>query len=282
MLIVTYIKLLALSLLQDKIIFVPKVRGMEQIKEPVEYGFTDAEDKIVLAEDGAQIHYWIKHPADKNKPYLVFFHGNAGHFGDLRSLTEKGNNRGYRLQLLHDFADKGYGFIAVSLRGYGKSSGKPSEAGFRKDVKAVAEIIRQNNYKTLIFGESLGAFSALVMMQELEQASPPEMVVLMAPFSNLEEKAREIHAEFSKFDLSKYLKHQFDNQKIIEETGYKGKILLFHPSEDEVSGPYHSNILLGEGIKAGRDIELIMLKNAGHVSWNVDEVAAIMIEKLPR
>ena len=119
MLILTYIKLWALYLMQDSIVFHPKISGLKPIQDPAFYDFKDTTDETIITEDGVKIHYWIKKPSDPSKPFVVFFHGNAGHFGDLKSLTEKNNERGYRLHLLHNFVDSGYGFIAVSLRGYG-------------------------------------------------------------------------------------------------------------------------------------------------------------------
>ena len=275
-----YIKLFILSQVQDWFIFIPHPSGMKPIMSPVEYGFEGAEDKMLTTEDGETIHYWIKSPADQNKPYIVFFHGNAGHFGDLKSMMIKNNDRGYRLKLLHDFADNGYGFIAVSLRGYGKSSGKPSENGFVKDVSAVSELIKKQNYKTIILGESLGAFSALTLLGKLENTvSDPAGVVLIAPFSTMKEKVFEIYPEFRKLDVSNRLKYKFDNQKLISESEYKGKILLLHPSKDNTSGPYHSKILLEEGKKNGLDIKLTMLENADHVTWDPHLVSKLIFDE---
>lgn len=279
MLIITYIKLVALSLIQDSIIFHPKPPGTLPMKQPQEYGLVDTTDETITV-DGDTIHYWFKKPADPTKPYFVFFHGNAGHFGDIKSQVTEGNDRTGRLKLIHQFVDNGYGLIAVSLRGFGKSTGKPSEETFVNDVKAVAELIKKQKYKIIIFGESLGAFSALTLMRELENTEQsPEGVVLMAPFSNLIEKAYEIHDEFRRFEISKFLKYRFDNKKMISETKYKGKILLIHPAEDETSGPYHSEILLGEGKRNNLNIKLSILKGVGHVTWDSHLVAQMIFEE---
>jgi dipeptidyl aminopeptidase/acylaminoacyl peptidase len=280
MLMLAYIKLFILSQVQDWFIFIPHPSGMKPIMSPAEYGFGGAEDKMLTTEDGETIHYWIKKPADKDKPYIVFFHGNAGHFGDLKSMMIKNNDRGYRLKLLHDFADNGYGFIAVSLRGYGKSTGKPSEHGFAKDVSAVSELIKKQNYKTIILGESLGAFSALTLLGKLENTDhDPAGIALIAPFSTMKEKVFEIYPEFRKLDVSNRLKYKFDNQKLISESRYKGTILLLHPSKDNTSGPYHSKILLEEGKKNGLDIKLTMLENADHVTWDPHLVSKLIFDE---
>lgn len=280
MLLLTYIKLIVLSLVQDSIIFIPNPSGTHKIKDPVEYGLSDTRDETVITEDGQTIHYWIKDPADRQKPYIVFFHGNAGHFGDLKSLTEKNNDRGYRLKLLHDFSDKGYGFMAVSLRGYGKSTGKPSEDGFVKDVSAITKIIREKELSVVVLGESLGCFSALTLMDKLSNSgTSPKGVVLIAPFSDLIEKAYETHEEFRRFDAAKYLKYRFNNKGIIASTKYRGEIVFIHPLEDQVSGVYHTKILEGEAKKNNIKTELIVIKDAGHVSWNPDEVSKMITDR---
>jgi len=278
--IITYIKLLILSLIQDSIIFVPHASGTIAIKDPAEYGFYDTYDRTLITADGVTIHYWIKKPQDDSKPYFVFFHGNAGNIGDLNSLTEKNNDRKYRVELLQDLANKGHGFIAVSLRGYGKSAGKPSEEGFVKDVNAVADLIQKENYNVSALGESLGCFSALELMDVLSKKNiEVKGVTLIAPFSSMIEKVYESHAEFKKFDVGKYLKYHFDNKKIVAQTKYRGKILFIHGLEDKVSGIYHSKILEGEAKKQGIETELVELKNAGHVSWKPEKVAEIITKR---
>jgi pimeloyl-ACP methyl ester carboxylesterase len=279
--IITYIKLFILSLIQDSIIFVPHASGTIAIKDPAEYGLMDTRDKTVITQDGVTIHYWIKDPKDKTMPYMVFFQGNAGNMGDLKSLTEKNNDRGYRVKLLKDLANKGYGFIAVSLRGYGKSGGKPSEEGFVKDVTAIADLIQKEKYDVSIVGESLGCFSALKLMDILADRNIDlKGVTLIAPFSSMVEKVYETHAEFKKFDVTKYLKYNFDNKEIIEKTKYRGKILFIHGLEDKVSGIYHSKILEGIAEQRGINTKLVILKDAGHVSWDPQEVTDIIADNI--
>jgi predicted alpha/beta-fold hydrolase len=268
-----YIKLFALSLFQDRFIFIPHPFGEQKIKNVTDYGFKNAQQDFLLTEDGEKIQYWLQRPEDIEKPIIVFFHGNAGHFGDLKSKMTKNNDRGYRLKLLDEIYKRKYGFMAVSLRGFGKSSGSPSEQGFDEDVKAVAKFIQDKKMKVIIVGESLGAYSALKLMQNLQNTKySPQKVVLIAPFSNLKEKVLEIYPEFKRVKLEKYLKYKFNNKEIISNSEFKGKIMLLHPEFDNTTAPYHSEILLQAGKNKGLDITKIILKNCDHVTWSTSEV----------
>jgi len=277
MMIITYIKIFILSLIQGHIIFVPKPTDLKPMKTPLEYGLQDTSDQTLVTEDGITIHYWLKKPVGEHKPYIVFFQGNSGHLGDIGSRdnydkAEKAYDREYRINFLKVVEKNGYGIIAVSHRGYGISSGKPSETGFVEDVKALSEMIKKENIKVIPFGESLGSFSALTMMSDLKDSENLEGVVLIGAFASIEEKAYELHEDFRRVNALGFLKYRFDNKKIISETDYKGKILLLHGSDDQTTAPYHSEILLGEGRKKGLDIELVILKGAGHITWNPEVV----------
>ncbi len=272
MLLYTYIKLFALTFIQDSIIFKPNPKGIEQIQSPDHYGFEDASDKILTTNDGTEIHYWIKKPKE-NMPYVVFFHGNTGNLADVGKPQEGSNiDRHYRLNLLKTLEKYGYGFIAVSLHGYGKSAGRPSEENFNKDIEAVKKLIIENNYDVISLGESLGAFPALLLMQKMENDSHLRGVALIAPFTNLEEKVYETHPEFREVNVMKYIHYRLDNKKILSETNYRGKILLLHPANDKTTGPYHSELLYSAGKHNNLDIKLILLQNSEHITWNADIV----------
>lgn len=68
-------------------------------------------------KDDIEIFAWYKKPSSKTAPVILKFHGNAG-------------NLSHRIDKLKTFADyKDYGIMAIDYRGYGRSSGSPSEQG---------------------------------------------------------------------------------------------------------------------------------------------------------
>jgi hypothetical protein len=100
----------------------------------------------IYTEDNVELLVWQKIPKNYKK-IIVYFHGNAGNIGD----------RSYRFE---SFVEKGYGVIALSYRGYFGSQGKPSEAGFLIDAKALLKFIKSQNYPKndlILFGESIGS-----------------------------------------------------------------------------------------------------------------------------
>lgn len=104
------------------------------------------EEIKIKTQDNVEIMLWQKIPQEYKK-IIVYFHGNAGNVGD----------RSYRLE---SFAEKGYGVVAVSYRGYYGSQGSPSEVGFINDAKAVIDYLASKKIpkqNLILFGESIGS-----------------------------------------------------------------------------------------------------------------------------
>ena len=93
--------------------------GEEELKIPYE-------EHIIKTEDNESIHVWLLLQQDsKNVPTLIYFHGNAG-------------NMGFRLQNAAEmYARVGINILMMDYRGYGKSTGVPSEKGLKYDADAV-------------------------------------------------------------------------------------------------------------------------------------------------
>jgi fermentation-respiration switch protein FrsA (DUF1100 family) len=102
-------------------------------------------------EDGNQLHGWF-FPAGKDGPVILHFHGNAG-------------NISHRLDLVQPFLRKGLSVFLVDYRGFGKSSGRPSEPGLYKDGLAawsyLVEKERIAPERIMLHGHSIGAAIAI-------------------------------------------------------------------------------------------------------------------------
>ena len=89
---------------------------------PAAAGLAEAEDIVLDTADGEKVVAWHI-PPQEGKPVIVYFHGNGGalhiRVGRFRALTAGGN-----------------GLVALSYRGYGGSTGRPSEAGLLADGAA--------------------------------------------------------------------------------------------------------------------------------------------------
>ena len=108
---------------QDALVFQAAMeRGYEATPARIGLRF----DALTLAtEDGEALDAWhVPTRAGASARGLVLvFHGNAG-------------NIGHRLDYLRMFHDLGYASLILDYRGYGRSSGKPSEDGTYLDAAA--------------------------------------------------------------------------------------------------------------------------------------------------
>jgi pimeloyl-ACP methyl ester carboxylesterase len=86
------------------------------------------EDVMVKTEDGELIHTWLLLRDDNevhHHPTLIYFHGNAG-------------NMGFRLQnAVSMFRKSKLNILMMDYRGFGKSTGHPTENGIKADGDAV-------------------------------------------------------------------------------------------------------------------------------------------------
>ena len=123
------------------------------------------------SSDGETLEAWFAAPKDDRRPLILYFHGNGG------SLIDR-ENRFRRL------TQHGYGLLALSYRGYGGSTGAPSEAGLLRDAEAAYDEARRRGFapeRIVIMGESLGTGVATITAARREAAA----LVLDSPFASL-------------------------------------------------------------------------------------------------
>lgn len=128
-----------------------------------------AEAVTIATADGETIVAWWKPPAP-GRPALLYLHGNGA------NLT---NRLGRFVRLTQD----GTGLLAVSWRGYGGSTGSPSEAGLRLDGAAAYEWLaaRLPPERIVLFGESLGTGIAIWLASE----RPARLLALDSPYASI-------------------------------------------------------------------------------------------------
>lgn len=127
-----------------------------------------AASETVTTSDGEKIIMWWIAPRDvngvlaSNAPVYLYFHGN-------------GANLHARAARFAKLTESGAGLLAVSWRGYGGSSGSPTEAGLRLDARAAYDALvntkRVNANRIVMFGESLGTTVATILAAEVPSAA---------------------------------------------------------------------------------------------------------------
>jgi fermentation-respiration switch protein FrsA (DUF1100 family) len=160
-----YSGLLALMyLFQRSLMYFPDATRMA----PAASGLPQAAEVTLTSADGERLIAWHVPPRG-DKPVVLYFQGNAG----------ASNLRAERFNWLT--AD-GTGLLALSYRGYGGSTGTPSEEGLIRDAAAAYDFVvaRYPATRIVLFGESLGSAVAIALAAERMVAG----VILDAPFTS--------------------------------------------------------------------------------------------------
>jgi fermentation-respiration switch protein FrsA (DUF1100 family) len=137
---------------QGRMVFLAHIPGRALTATPDDIGLA-FESIMIPTRDGERIHGWYvpRLPATESKGVLLFFHGNAG-------------NISHRLDSIRIFNRLGLDVFIVDYRGYGESSGEPSEAGLYEDGEAAWAYLRTERNiaadRMVVFGRSLGAVVA--------------------------------------------------------------------------------------------------------------------------
>jgi hypothetical protein len=135
---------------------------------PASAGLSQAEEVTLTSSDGETLIAWHVAPRG-DKPIVIYLQGNAGAL----------NLRAKRFTWLT--AD-GTGLLALCYRGYGGSTGKPSETGLIRDARAAYDFTssRHPAKRIVLFGESLGTAVAIALAAE----RPVAGLILDAPFTS--------------------------------------------------------------------------------------------------
>lgn len=110
------------------------------------------EEICFQAADKVKLNGWLV-PCKQARYTLIFCHGNAG-------------NLGHRLEKIKFFHELGLNVFIFDYRGYGKSKGKPSEAGIYRDAQAAYEYLlfcKVPPERIISYGESIGGAVAIDM-----------------------------------------------------------------------------------------------------------------------
>ncbi len=180
---------------------------------PSAAGLPEAEEIILDTADGERVIVWHLPPRGEN-PVILYLHGNGA---SLR----------WRLDRFRALTADGTGLLALSYRGYGGSSGAPTEAGLIDDALAAYAFAaaRYPPARIALWGESLGSGVAVALAAE----KPVGHVVLQSPFSS----AVDLGAERYWFVPVRWLmKDQFRSDLRIGKV--TAPVLVLHGERDNV------------------------------------------------
>ncbi len=174
---------------------------------------------------------------------VLFFHGNGGNLTD-------------RIEKLVLLSSLGLDVFIIDYRGYGRSEGRPDEAGIYKDGYAAYKYLvdkrKLSADKIIIFGESLGGAVALAVAAKF----PVGGLILEATMT----RARDLAVRALPIvPPSLYLKTKFDNLTRIAKI--TAPLLIIYGTKDTTIPPSHS-VRLFEA--ANEPKELLAIEGAHH------------------
>lgn len=220
---------------QDNILYHPNIPGLplspddnpDGYKDPGERG-VKYEDVMIETADGEKVHSWLMYHEGKSAkvPTLIYFHGNAG-------------NMGFRLENSSKmYARTGINVLAMDYRGYGKSTGKPSEPGLNLDADAVLDWAlahpKLKGSPMVLFGRSLGGAVAV----SLAHRRPHQVSAIILENTFLSISAMvDVLMPAVAFAKNIVLRIGWDSASLIGQL--KCSVLFISGDSDELVPPFH-------------------------------------------
>ena len=220
--------------IQERALFYARTVPMEQ---PL--GFAIQHQELFLnAPDGAvlnAVYFYAQNP----EAVVLYFHGNAQNIMDMQRAAKP-------------FVDRGYDFLAMDYRTYGKSTGELSEENLFNDATLFLDWLREfgwSDENIIYYGRSLGTGIAI----ELASRSKPRGILLYSPYYSMHTLVNDIYP-FLPVDL--ILKYPLESGTYM--TSVTSPVLIIHGDKDNLIPFHHAEQL------AGVRGELVVIKGGGH------------------
>ncbi|MFI6778948.1 alpha/beta hydrolase [Nocardia sp. NPDC050412] len=224
-------------------------RQIVQTPSVLEMDYTEL--SIRTTDDEILQGWWL--PAARSIGHVLFAHGNAGNIGD-------------RVPIYALLTQIGLDVLTFDYRGYGRSTGRPTEYGTYLDAHAAREVLLKqpgvDPDRVLYLGKSLGGGVLL----ELATEHPPTGLILMSTFTGLRDAARSVYP----FLPSPFVPDAYPSLRRIRKL--RAPILIMHGDQDELLPLRHAERLYAAAPEPKR---LVVFPGGGHndliisarVSW---------------
>jgi fermentation-respiration switch protein FrsA (DUF1100 family) len=194
------------------------------------------------AEDGETLHGWY-FPQPQGGPVVLYCHGNAG-------------NISHRLDQISRLLGKNLQVLIFDYRGYGKSTGRPSEKGIYADGMAAFDYLvgmeGLSPDNIVVYGHSLGAAVAVEVALRREVKS----LIIESAFASTKEMAKTML--LFRF-LSPFLPVHYNSLEKLPQI--RVPVLIMHGEADEIV-PFSMGEMLYGAARAPKFF--FPLKGAGH------------------
>jgi pimeloyl-ACP methyl ester carboxylesterase len=148
-----------------------------------------------------------------------------------------------------------------NYRGYGGSSGRPTEKGICSDALVLFDKIQKNHSKTSVIGRSLGSGVAIYIASK----RPVDKLVLITPFDSIKSVAQR---KFLIYPMFLLLKDKFDS--ISRVKNITAKAIAVVAENDEVIPTRHAFRLIKEFPKDQITVKIIAGSGHNDISDNLE------------
>lgn len=247
-------------LFQSHLVFFPGT-GREAVVTPQSYGLRYESLKIRTADDETLDAWWV--PAENARGAVLFFHGNAG-------------NISHRIDYLQMFHRLRYSTLIVDYRGYGKSTGSPSEAGTYRDAEAAWEYLHHallvRPQDIVIAGESLGAAVGTWLAATVTGSAKegPRAVLLFSTFTSATDLGAEVYWFLPVRLISRIGYDNLANLKRI-----RAPVFIAHSRDDEIVPYAHGRKLYEAASEPKAFLEMRGGHNDGFIFMRPEWVAEV-------
>jgi fermentation-respiration switch protein FrsA (DUF1100 family) len=242
--------MLSVYVFQSHLVFFPG-DGRELIATPSRIGLS-YEDLYLETTDDIGLHGWFI-PATEPRGTVLFLHGNAG-------------NISHRLDSVLMFYRLGYNMLIFDYRGYGNSSGTPTEQGTYRDADAAWRYLTEQRQipscSIVLYGESLGgAVAAWVAIHQ-----KPAALVIASGFTSVPDLAEKFYPFLPVRWLARI---RYDTRKYLRSVS--APVLITHSPEDDIIPFEHGRALFAAANPPKQFLELAGGHNDGFIfmreSW---------------
>lgn len=204
---------------------------------PQSAGIIRGTAEIAFENDGEKLSGWVVN--ERNAKALLYYGGNAERIEE---------NIAFFQRLLPD-----YTVYLIAYRGYGNSTGEPTEANLYNDALHIFDAVLENHSTIYLMGRSLGSGIATYVAAN----RPVEKLILVTPFDSIENVAKETYRIFP---VSFLLKDKFESWRHARQIS--AKTLILRAENDEVISAARTEKLITSF--EGDNLESILVKGAGH------------------
>lgn len=211
-----------LYFMQDRILFPAYAAGPPS---PLKFNYSTVEMERQVPDVGRVAAWFVPAQpatAEAPAPLVVFFHGNA-------ELID------HQHDIIQHYRNLGCNVLLPEYRGYGRSEGRPSEAGILSDAEHfLAEALKRPDVdasRLVIHGRSLGGGPAALLAMKHK----PVVLVLESTFTSAAAMARKY------FVPSILVKNKFHVDDAVAALDIP--ILMFHGTTDDIIPVEHGRKL---------------------------------------